>query len=113
MGRPPAFQLYVKDWLTSKKRAAMSLDQQAAYMNLLCHCWDTDDCSLPDDPTVLASLSELREHWNTRSTPVQQAFDPHPKKPGFLTNLRLYAEHQKYREIQKERRPAKAEGKCY
>jgi uncharacterized protein YdaU (DUF1376 family) len=106
MGRPPAFQLYVKDWLTSKKRAAMGLDQQAAYMNLLCHCWDTDDCSLPDDPAILASLSELREHWNTRSTLVQQAFEQHPNKPGFITNMRLYAEHQKYRQIQKERRRA-------
>lgn len=105
-GRPPAFQLYVKDWLTSKKRAAMSLDQQAAYFNLLCHCWDTDDCSLPDNAELLAALSELREHWNTRSTPVHQAFVPHPKKPGFLTNMRLYAEHQKYLQIQKERRRA-------
>ena len=102
MGRPPAFQLYVKDWLTSKKRAAMELDQQAAYMNLLCHMWDTDDCSLPDNAQVLASLSELREKWNDRSTPVQQAFEPHPKKPGQITNMRLYLEHKKYREIQKK-----------
>ncbi|HEX6727878.1 MAG TPA: DUF1376 domain-containing protein [Nitrospira sp.] len=106
MNRPPAFQLYVKDWLTSKKRAAMALDQQAAYFNLLCHCWDTDDCALPDDRAILAALSELREHWNSRSTPVHQAFVPHPKKPDFLTNMRLYAEHQKYLQIQKERRRA-------
>lgn len=106
MNRPPAFQFYVKDHLTSKKRAAMGLDQQAACMNLLCHMWDTDDCSLPNDPIILAALSELRDQWNTRSTLVQQAFVEHPKKPGYLTNLRLYFEHQKYLKIQKERRRA-------
>lgn len=98
-GRPPAFQIYVKDWLTSKKRAVMDLDQQGAYINLLCHCWDTDDCSLPDNDQALAKLSELREQWNDRSTPVRECFTKHPLSEGRLTNVRLYEEHIKRMEF--------------
>src|SRR5262249_42577825 len=94
MNRPPAFQFYVKDWLTSKKRATMTLEQQGAYINLLAHCWDSDDCSLIDDDSELAALSELRERWATEGSKVKQCFVP-AKQTGRLTNERLFEMHMK------------------
>ena len=95
MNRPPAFQLYVKDWLTSRKIAVMDLAQVGAYILLLTACWDSDDCSLPDDEKTLATLSRMGEQWFTdASAPVRTCFTPHPKHLGHLTNKRLLAEFQ-------------------
>lgn len=89
--RPPSFSFYVKDWLTSKKRATMPLACQAAYVNLLAHCWDTDDCSLPNDSQSLAALSELREAWETHEAQLRVCFVEHTT-PGRITNPRLHKE---------------------
>lgn len=89
--RPPSFSFYVKDWLTSKKRATMPLACQAAYVNLLAHCWDTDDCSLPNDSPSLAALSELREAWETHEAQLRVCFVEHTT-PGRITNPRLHKE---------------------
>jgi uncharacterized protein YdaU (DUF1376 family) len=93
MNRPPAFQFYVKDWLTSRKIAVMDLAQVGAYSFLLAACWDSDDCSLPDDAKTLAALSRMGEQWFTdASVLVRACFIPHPKHPGHLTNERLLKE---------------------
>lgn len=102
MNRPPAFQFYVKDWLTSRKIAVMDLAQVGAYSFLLAACWDSDDCSLPDDDRTLAALSRMGEQWCTdASESVRACFVPHPKHPGHLTNERLLAE---FKSLQKFRR---------
>lgn len=106
MNRPPAFQWYGKDWLTSKKRAVMDLEQQGAYVNLLSHCWDTDDCSLPNDDTMLAALSELRDRWSDRAAPLKACFVEHPKRPGHITNLRLLEEFTKLLNYRREKQAA-------
>src|SRR5215831_704618 len=105
MNRAPAFQFYAKDWLSSKKIAMMTLEEEGAYIHLLAHCWDSPDCTLPDDDSELAQLSRMGERWfNGGSTTLRKSFVPHPRKPGRLTNLRLLEEFRKYtRWIQKSR----------
>ena len=108
MNRPPAFQFYVKDWLTSRKIAVMDLSQVGAYSFLLAACCDSDDCSLPDDDKTLSALSRMGEQWCTdASAPVRACFIPHPKHPGHLTNERLLAE---FKSLQKFRRDKQRAG---
>ncbi|MCE9565826.1 MAG: YdaU family protein [Planctomycetes bacterium] len=96
MTKPPAFQFYPKDWLSSPRVQLMTPEQEGAYIRLLCYCWDSGDCSLPDDDDELAVLSRLGEGWlNGGSTVVRKCFIPHPAKPGFLSNARLLEESEK------------------
>jgi hypothetical protein len=37
--KPPAFQFYPRNWLTSRTVAQMSRGDQADFMHLLCHAW--------------------------------------------------------------------------
>jgi uncharacterized protein YdaU (DUF1376 family) len=105
MNRAPAFQFYAKDWLSSKKIVTMTLEEEGAYIHLLAHCWDSPDCTLPNDDSELAQLSRMGERWlNGGSTTLRKCFIPHPRKSGRLTNLRLLEEFRKYtRWIQKSR----------
>lgn len=105
MNRPPAFQFYVRDWLSSKKIVMMTLEEEGAYIHLLAHCWDSPDCTLPDDDLELAQLSRMGERWlNGGSSTLRKCFVPHPRKPERLTNLRLLEEFRKYAHwIQKSR----------
>jgi uncharacterized protein YdaU (DUF1376 family) len=96
MNRPPAFQFYPNDWLSSLKITLMSPAEEGAYIRLLCYAWADADCSLPDDDTVLAQLSRLGEGWlNGASTVIRKCFEAHPEKEGRLVNLRLLEEKQK------------------
>src|SRR4051812_31235194 len=84
------------DWLSSKTITLMPPEFEGAYIRLLAYCWDSGDCSLPDDDQELSLLSKLGERWfNGGSTVVRKCFTPHPDKPGFLTNQRLLNEAQK------------------
>jgi uncharacterized protein YdaU (DUF1376 family) len=105
MNRAPAFQFYAKDWLSSKKIVTMTLEEEGAYIHLLAHCWDSPDCTMPDDDSELAQLSRMGERWfNGGSTTLRKCFVPHPRKPQRLTNLRLLEEFRKYtRWVQKSR----------
>ena len=44
MGRPPAFQFYPNDWLSSPTILLMTPAQEGAYIRLLCYCWSDKDC---------------------------------------------------------------------
>ena len=89
-GKAPAFQFYASDWLGSNKRAMMSLEQQGAYLLLLCRQWSDPTCSLPDDDGLLAGLSELGEGWFTIGCPlVRDCFPKHPTLDGRLANPKL------------------------
>jgi len=97
----PAFQFYPNDWLSSLKVACMTPEQEGAYIHLLCHDWAND--GLPDDPAILAQLSRLGDKWDG-ATVVQNCFEKHPHKNGFITNKRLEIE----REIQTNNRKQKS-----
>lgn len=58
--KPPAFQLYVKDWLSSERITLMSLEAEAFLIRLLCLCWDNG--SLPADPDKLEALLPRKCH---------------------------------------------------
>ena len=100
-GKDPSMPFYVNDWLSSAKVACMNLEQQGAYLRLLCHCWASQDASLPDDDDVLAALSGMGQGWlNGGCRLVRVCFQPHPNKIGFLTNaklLELWQERQEWR----------------
>lgn len=95
MGQDPAFPWYASDWLGSNRRAMMTLEQQGAYMNLLCRQWTDPTCSLPDDDDALANLSELGERWLKGSSKVvRDCFPKHPSLEGRIANSRMLEIHQ-------------------
>ena len=97
MNRAPAFQFYAKDWLSSQKVLTMTLEEEGAYIHLLAHCWDSPDCTLPDDDATLAQLSRMGERWlGGGAAALRKCFVPHPRKRKRLTNIRLLEEHRKY-----------------
>jgi uncharacterized protein YdaU (DUF1376 family) len=96
VSKSPAFQFYPKEWLSSMDIMLMTPEQEGAYIRLLCLCWESGDCSIPDDDHQLAMLCRLGEGWfKGSSTVVRKKFIPHPNKPGFLTNDRLIKEANK------------------
>ena len=101
--KSPAFQFYPKDWLSSLNVLMMTPAEEGAYIRLLCYCWDSGDCSIPDDDAALAVMSRLGEGWfKGGSTAVRKCFVPHPHNPGFLTNERMLSERQNQAEWSKK-----------
>lgn len=64
----PWFQFYPVDWLTSPDVCAMTGNEVKGYINLLCHCWLSQDCGLPSDDKTLSVLSGL-------SAPIRGIYD--------------------------------------
>ena len=109
MGKDPAMLFYVNDWLASPKVAMMSLEQQGAYMRLLCFCWASGDASLPDDDGALAALSGLNDRWVSVGGALRACFEQHPDKSGFLTNMKVYG---LWEDREKQRKDASKAGKA-
>lgn len=88
----PYFPFYPADWISSPRIMCLTLAQQGAYMRLLCACWMSGDCSLPEDHQKLSMISGL---------PVEEVktlgpfLGPHPTKTGHITNERLMKEWDK------------------
>lgn len=96
MAKDPAMPFYVNDYLASPRVMCMTLEQQGAYVRLLCLCWASGDASLPDDDKQLASLSGMGEGWFANGSHLVRAcFEPHPNKNGFLTNKKIFELLQK------------------
>lgn len=95
MNKPPAFQFYVKEYLTSKAVISMTPAQRGYYMHLLCHAWDSDRPGyLPDDPALLWKLAGAtsRESFERESALVLAEF---PKAGrGVRANKRLVNERR-------------------
>lgn len=90
MTKDPSFPWYASDWLGSNNRAMMSLEQQGAYLNLLCRQWTDPTCSLPDDPEALARLSGMDEgYFKYPCDWLRRCFPPHPELGGRIANERL------------------------
>lgn len=94
MSELPWFPLYVNDFLGSESIAVMTTEEIGAYILLLCYAWNDKDCSIPNDPALLARMTRL---LNGCSTTVQRCFSKHPTQPDRLYNSRLFAEWQKSR----------------
>ena len=54
MKKIPAFQFYPADWLSSQRVALLTLEEEGAYIRLLCYCWKNGE--LPNDMEQLAKL---------------------------------------------------------
>src|SRR3990167_6131285 len=90
--RPPAFQFYAKDWLSSKAVLMMSPLQRGYYINLLAHAWDnTPPGTLPNDPDKLWRMSGARSRrvFEKDSEIVLSQF---PIRKSVRVNPRLRAE---------------------
>jgi uncharacterized protein YdaU (DUF1376 family) len=70
--KPPAFQFYVNDWLSSPHTRSMTLAQRGAYIDLLALSWpDGIDSSLPFW-RLLGCASE--SEWDAMKEPVLNLF---------------------------------------
>lgn len=96
--RPPAFQFYPADWLSSPNVMAMTPEQEGAYLRLLCCAWLAPDCGLPNDDSMLAVLSRLNGRWETEGLLVRNMFRVCTKNVLRLVNDRLLSERRKQRE---------------
>lgn len=89
--KPPAFQLYVKDFLTGT--TAMNNSATGAYIRLLCHAWDgTPIATLPTDDYSLFKLSgcDTKEEWAQVKAQVLSKFEERTQGDRtVLVNLRL------------------------
>ena len=54
MNKVPAFQFYPGDYLSSQRVSLMTLEEEGAYIRLLCYCWKHGH--IPSDPVQLAHL---------------------------------------------------------
>lgn len=78
--KAPAFQFYPQDYLSSARVAEMTLEEEGAYIRLLCYCWTTG--SIPADPERCARLvgkgcsvsviTSVQRSFNVCSTNVQR-----------------------------------------
>lgn len=101
--RPPSFQFYPADFLSSGAVRAMTLEARGAYVTLLCAAWDSDTPGvLPDDDEYLAGLSDARERWPAIREQVARAFEV---KGGKWTQRRMVHERaaqlERFRQAQK------------
>jgi uncharacterized protein YdaU (DUF1376 family) len=128
--KPPAFQFYVKDWLSSPTVRMMSAAARAAYIDLLATAWDSDPiATIPNKPNELWRLANVMpEEWAQVKDDVLACFEPFEDDPTRLVNLRLrrqWLELQEFSEKQahrasrrwkkedkqpKQRKPAKPNG---
>ena len=88
--KPPAFQFYVNDWLSSPEIMLMTAAEEGAYIRLLAISWAKG--GIPDDDKQLAILSRLGEGWfKGSSTKIRACF---VKRGGKLVNKRLEKERK-------------------
>lgn len=87
----PAFQIYVKEWRSSRAVQRMSFSERGLYFEMLLEQWE--NLSLADDPKAVAALLatttaqelEIEAAW----TAVRRKFVEVEGQPGRIMNLRL------------------------
>lgn len=95
MGRPPAFQFYAKDWISSKAVRMMNPVQRGYYIQLLAEAWDSTPIgTLPNDTETLRTLAlePDRDTWERLSPAVLAEFKMRAKR---LSHPRLIIERDK------------------
>ncbi len=103
MNRSPAFQFYPDDYLSDINVELMTLEEQGAYMRLICHAWkSTPVGTLPHEDEILAQLSRLgEEKWKQSKSKILRAFIL--SSEGLIVQKRLVAEHEKQKKYRKQR----------
>lgn len=90
--RAPAFQFYPSDYLSSQRVSLMTLEEEGAYIRLLCYCWQSG--AIPSDPEKIARLIG-KGASTTLATTLATMFQPHASDPALLVNDRLDQERAK------------------
>lgn len=100
MSFSPAFQFYPADWLSSLSITLMTPAEEGAYIRLLAHCWEQDDCGLPLE--AFKPLSRLGDAFDASSERILKNFR---EENGRWYNDRLLEERKKQlknREVRKK-----------
>jgi uncharacterized protein YdaU (DUF1376 family) len=88
MKKPPAYQWYVRDWLSSPTRLSMSKAARSAYRDLLDYLWDSGQARLPADQSKLRTMADCTEkEWAEFGPQVMANFVPFGE--GFITNRKM------------------------
>lgn len=105
----PYLPLYWRDWLTGRATVLMTPEQKGAFVDLLCHAWESDPpCTLPDDDAALAKLSGLGSRWRRVGGPVRACFKPAGN--GLIRNEKLWEVYCDLLARSERRRTAGAKG---
>ena len=107
--KPPAFQFYVKDWLSSSTVRSMSLAARGAYIDLLAFAWQSQPfATLPNDPAQLRRLVGADSvEWADIWPQISGCFEV---EDGRLLNRRLQDEARKREEFIKKQQANGARG---
>ena len=97
----PAYQMYAKEWLACSDVMIMEPHQEGAYIRLINYDWVND--GVLDNLRVLSQLSRIPE---SDLDIVIAKFQPHPKKPGYLSHPRVQKERNKQANFKKEKSKA-------
>lgn len=100
--KDPAFLFYAADWLLSEEVTSMTLEQQGAYMRLLCFAWLHG--SIPATHATLQGLlglSKDEEGFARLWAVVSRCWVEMPGTPGRLINQR-----QEHERAERKRRSA-------
>lgn len=95
-GKSPAFQFYVKEFLSDANQAGMSLQETGAYIRLMCYEWNEQGKGIPDDAMraarmVGATSAQMRKMW----TALRGCFQTHATTPHRIIHPRLELERKK------------------
>jgi uncharacterized protein YdaU (DUF1376 family) len=90
--KSPAFQFYPQDYLADPNVAEMTLEEQGAYIRLICYAWIAG--SIPADPERCARLVGNGCSIAV-ATNVQRAFNEPSTDPQRLLHKRVEKERQK------------------
>jgi len=77
LNKPPAFQFYAKDWISSKTIQTSTAEQCGWYINLIACAWDSDQPGvLPNDMDKLWKLAhaESREKFESEGVEILAQF---------------------------------------
>lgn len=90
--KSPAFQFYPADYLSSQRVQMMTLEEEGAYIRLLCYCWLHG--TIPADLDMIARIIG-KGGSTTVARAVQAMFNQHPTNPALLVHERLETEREK------------------
>ena len=90
--KSPAFQFYPADYIGSQRVQMLTLEEEGAYIRLLCSCWQHG--SIPADPEMAARIIG-KGGSRVVAEVVLKLFIQHPSDPTLLTHERLEEERTK------------------
>ena len=110
-GKSPAFQLYVKEFLSDANQAGMSLQESGAYIRLMCFEWNEQGKGLPDDAVrcgnmIGATTGQMKTMWRA----LRSCFVSHPTEASRIVHPRLQKEREKQTVFKRRKSDAGKQG---